>query len=50
MLEKGLKHTSRTVVLPDNFALAMGSGDLPVFGNAGFGGIDGKCGDVGCCG
>ena len=30
MLEKGLKHTSRTVVLPDNFALAMGSGDLPV--------------------
>ena len=29
MLEKGLKHTSRTVVLPDNFALAMGSGDLP---------------------
>ena len=30
MLEKGLKHTSRTVILPDNFALAMGSGDLPV--------------------
>ena len=25
-----MKHTSRTVVLPDNFALAMGSGDLPV--------------------
>lgn len=30
MLEKGLKHTSRTVVQPDNFASAMGSGDLPV--------------------
>ena len=30
MLEKGLKHISRTVVQPDNFALTMGSGDLPV--------------------
>lgn len=30
MLEKGLKHTSRTVVQPENFASAMGSGDLPV--------------------
>ena len=26
MLEKGLKHISRTVVQPDNFALTMGSG------------------------
>ena len=30
MLEKGLKHISRTVVQPDNFALTIGSGDLPV--------------------
>lgn len=30
MLEKGLKHTSRTIVLPNNFASTMGSGELPV--------------------
>lgn len=42
MLEKGLKHISRTVVQPDNFALTMGSGDLACIGNAGFGSIDGK--------
>lgn len=47
MLEKGLKHISRTVVQPDNFALTMGSGDLPVLATPGFGSIDGKCGNVG---
>ena len=31
MLEKGLKHISRTVVGTDNYAVTMGSGDLPVF-------------------
>lgn len=30
MLEKGLRHISRTVVGPDNYASTMGSGDLPV--------------------
>lgn len=30
MLEKGLKHVSRMVVSPANFASTMGSGDLPV--------------------
>lgn len=30
-MEKGLKHTSRTVVDGTNIALSMGSGDLEVF-------------------
>ena len=44
MLEKGLKHISRTVVQPDNFD---GIGRFACIGNAGFGSIDGKCGNVG---
>ena len=39
MLEKGLKHISRTVVQPDNFALTMGIGRFACIGNAGFGSI-----------
>lgn len=31
MLETGLTHTSRTTVTDDNTAIALGSGDMPVF-------------------
>ena len=43
MLEKGLKHISRTVVQ----RIDDGIGRFACIGNAGFGSIDGKCGNVG---
>ena len=43
MLEKGLQFIKEVVVKPENLAVAMGSGDLPVLGS-----IHGKCSFV-CC-
>ena len=44
-METGLTYTSTVTVSEENIAATMGSGDLEVFCYAGYGGIDGKCGN-----